>query len=68
LPGLRQLVLLYDQVERGEFQRMPELRLQMESYGITPKGQQDRRWKKPEAPATSAAKPTRYGQLRAVEA
>jgi hypothetical protein len=47
LPGLRQLVRLYDQVERNEFQRASELRLQMDTYGITPKGQQDRRWKRP---------------------
>jgi hypothetical protein len=47
LPGLRQLVRLYDQVERNEFQRASELRLQMDTYGITPKGQQDRRWMRP---------------------
>ena len=47
LPGLRQLIRLYDQVERGEFQRASELRLQMDTYGITPKGQQDRRWTRP---------------------
>jgi hypothetical protein len=47
LPGLRQCVRLYDQVERGEFQRSSELRLTMDTYGITPKGQQDRRWKPP---------------------
>jgi hypothetical protein len=47
LPGLRQLVRLYDQVERGKFERAAELRLQMDTYGITPKGQQDRRWQKP---------------------
>jgi hypothetical protein len=47
LPGLRQLIRLYDQVERGEFQRAGELRLQMDTYGITPKGQQDRRWRPP---------------------
>lgn len=47
LPGLRQVIRLYDQVERGEFQRASELRLQMDTYGITPKGQQDRRWKAP---------------------
>jgi len=47
LPGLRQLVRLYDQVERNEFQRASELRLQMDTYGITPKGQQDRRWVRP---------------------
>ncbi|SRR6266508_355795 len=47
LPGLRQVVRIYDQVERGEFQRASELRLQMDTYGITPKGQQDRRWAPP---------------------
>lgn len=50
LPGLRRVVLLYDQVERGEFQRSTELRLMMDTYGITPKGQQDRHWVKPDAP------------------
>lgn len=55
LPGLRQVIRLYDQVERGEFQRANELRLQMDTYGITPKGQQDRRWEPPsqEKPAAS---------------
>jgi hypothetical protein len=48
LPGLRQVIRVYDQVERGEFQRANELRLQMDTYGITPKGQQDRRWVRPE--------------------
>jgi len=47
LPGLRHLIRLYDQVERGEFQRSTELRLGMDTYGITPKGQQDRRWAPP---------------------
>lgn len=50
LPALRQLVRLYDQVERNEFHRHAELRMMMDTYGITPKGQQDRRWK----PAQSA--------------
>jgi hypothetical protein len=49
LPGLRQVIRLYDQVERGEFQRSGELRLEMDTYGITPKGQQDRRWQPPAA-------------------
>lgn len=44
VPALRHLVRLYDQVERGEYQRHAELRLAMDTYGITPKGQQDRRW------------------------
>jgi hypothetical protein len=47
LPGLRQLIRLYDQVEREEFQRAAELRLQMTAYGITPEGQQKRHWKPP---------------------
>lgn len=47
LPGLRQVARLYDQVERGEFQRSSELRLAMDTYGMTPKGQQDRRWERP---------------------
>ena len=51
LPGLEVVVLLYDQVRRGEHQRANELRLQMDTYGITPKGQQDRRWKRPEPDA-----------------
>jgi hypothetical protein len=70
LPGLRQLVRTYDQVERNEFQRGPELRMLMDTYGITPKGQQDRRWQKPKdepAPVeetTTEGSP--YGHLRAV--
>lgn len=72
LPGLRILVKLYDQCERGEYQRASELRLQMDTYGITPKGQQDRRWA-PEAPVESSKAPeapvaSRYGHLRAVGA
>lgn len=70
LPGLRQLVRLYDQVERGEFQRAGELRLTMDTYGCTPKGQQDRRWKQPEEPAPAVERKgsgvSRYGHLRAV--
>ena len=56
LPGLRQVIRIYDQVERGEFQRANELRLQMDTYGITPKGQQDRRWKRPSAEQPAEAK------------
>lgn len=68
LPGLRRVILLYDQVERGEFQRSGELRLLMDTYGITPKGQQDRRWSRPAAavgPAPVVATGT-YGHLRSV--
>lgn len=70
LPGLRVVIATYDQVERGEFQRGPELRMLMDTYGITPKGQQDRRWQAPkpeETPVTEApAAGGRYGHLKAV--
>lgn len=71
LPALRQLIRLYDQVERGEFQRHGELRIAMDTFGITPKGQQDRRWQPPKAAETpevavGEGRPSRYGQLRAV--
>jgi hypothetical protein len=70
LPGLRQVVRLYDEVERGEFQRAGELRLQMDTYGITPKGQQDRRWAKPKTdePMQPTGKPpsSRYAHLKVV--
>ena len=72
LPGLRQLIRLYDQVERGEFQRAAELRLQMDTYGITPKGQQDRHWTRPKAEEVPQSQPQRrqgddpYAHLRVV--
>lgn len=44
IPALRQVIRLYDQVEREQWQRASELRLQMEAFGITPKGQLERRW------------------------
>jgi hypothetical protein len=69
LPGLRQLIRVYDQVERGEFQRSGELRLEMDTYGITPKGQQDRRWAKPveDTPvATTKVRPIKPRKLRAL--
>lgn len=48
LPGLRLVIRLYDRVARGDVRRLGELRQLMDSYGITPKGQQDRRWLRPE--------------------
>jgi hypothetical protein len=76
LPGLRTVVRLYDQVERGEFVRAGELRQQMDNYGITPKGQQDRRWRAPKyqdpsgEPAPDAGKvigSDRWADLRVVD-
>lgn len=68
LPGLRTLIRVYDQVERGEFQRAAELRLQMDTYGITPKGQQDRRWKPAveDEPGKLVGRISRYDHLRTV--
>jgi hypothetical protein len=69
LPGLRQLIRLYDQVERGEFVRATELRLGMDTYGITPKGQQDRRWSPPDegaGPVSGATPAGRYAHLKVV--
>lgn len=70
LPGLRKVIGLYDATERGDLQRSAELRMMMDNYGITPKGQQDRRWVRPkdEQPATQQpAQPIDpYGHLRVV--
>ena len=69
LPGLRLLAVTYDQVMRGEFQRGPELRMLLDGYGITPKGQQDRRWTPPKAedkPVAAADPNDPYARLRAV--
>jgi hypothetical protein len=68
LPAIRQLIRLYDQVERGEYQRHGEMRLMLDTYGISPKGQQDRRWLAPaEGAVPSQEKPaSRYRSLRVV--
>lgn len=73
LPGLRLVARLYNAVEGGDLARAAELRLEMDGYGITPKGQQDRRWSPPSADevdaemapaADEAAGP--YGHLKVV--
>ena len=68
VPGLRQLIRLYDQVERGEYQRHGEMRMMMDNYGITPKGQQDRRWLPPKDEERPEQKPAEsaYRKLRVV--
>jgi len=72
LPGLRKVVLLYDATERGELHRSGELRMSMDVYGISPKGQQDRRWAAPKVDdvpvktETPAATDPRFARLRAV--
>lgn len=74
LPSLRQLVRLYDAVERGDLVRATELRLAQDTWGITPKGQQDRRWSPPkpadtpvQGAAPAEAPGSRYGHLRSVQ-
>jgi hypothetical protein len=49
VPVLRQIIRIFDAVERGvaSSSDRTELRQLMDSYGITPKGQQDRRWTPP---------------------
>ena len=56
LPMLRQVVRLYDKAERDDASsaERSELRQLCDSYGITLKGQQDRRWKRPEGLITDA--------------
>jgi hypothetical protein len=72
LPGLETVILLFDQVQRGEYHRAAELRLEMDGYGITPKGQQQLRWKRPEPKKPESEVPRRavgegrYGHLRSL--
>jgi hypothetical protein len=70
LPGLRKVVQLYDATERGELHRSAELRMSMDNYGITPKGQQDRRWQRPKpedvVPVPDVPSTGKYARLRSV--
>lgn len=71
LPGLRIVIRMYDEVERGEFTRASELRQLLDNYGITPKGQQDRRWSAPKeesspSPKRQPASGDLYAHLKAV--
>ncbi len=72
LPGLRIVIRLYDEVERGEFSRATELRQMLDNYGITPKGQQDRHWQRPKQEDTSSQSqhkrdvPDRYAHLKVI--
>ena len=72
LPALRTVVRLYDAVERGELQRAPELRQQMDAFGVTPKGRQVLRWLPPLDDARGGSDASvgggRYGHLRDVSA
>ncbi len=71
LPALHQLIQLFDLIERGvtPASARGELRIQMDTFGLTPKGRQDRRWLPPleeaEAPGR-ASRSGRYDHLRVV--
>jgi hypothetical protein len=47
VPQLRLVIRLWDRVHRGDIKRLAELRQLMDSFGLTPKGQMDRRWERP---------------------
>lgn len=68
LAGLRVVIRIYDQVERGNFGLHKELRQWSDTFGITPKGQMDRRWHRPgpaETPSSpSQPPPSTYQRLR----
>ncbi len=68
LPGLRKVINLYDATERGELIRSAELRMSMDGYGITPKGQQDRRWTRPKPDERAPEQPVsdKYARLKSV--
>jgi hypothetical protein len=73
LPILRQIVALYDEIERKQASaaQLTQFRQLLDSYGITPKGQQDRRWTRPKAEASKVETEQEpagklYGHLRAV--
>ena len=74
LPMLRQIVKLFAAIDAGRDRTgmRTEFRQLADSYGITPKGQQDRRWVRPKAaepePVTSDVAPAAglYRHLRSV--
>jgi hypothetical protein len=54
VPLLAFVIRLYDRVLRGEDRLLPELRRWLDTYGLTPKGRQDRRWSPPAPPAPTS--------------
>jgi hypothetical protein len=61
VPQLKLVIRLWDRVHRGDIRRLGELRQLMDSFGITPKGQMDRRWERPAPPKP----PSMLDRLRA---
>src|SRR6478752_917709 len=50
VPQLKLVIRLWDRVHRGDIKRLGELRQLMDSFGLTAKGQMDRRWERPKPP------------------
>ncbi len=72
LPLLRLTISLYDKVERGSCTAAErgELRLLLDGYGLTKKGQQDRRWRPPsetQRPSLEGLIPSRYAHLTVID-
>ncbi len=68
LPGLRVVIRLYDAVERGRYGLAGELRLWLDTFGASPKGAMDRRWRRPEvAEPPQKAPRDSYRHLKVVE-
>ncbi len=68
LPQLEIMALLHDAVARGVLVRAGELRLWLNSYGLTISGQVDRRWLAPsDAPVIAEREPSPYRHLHAVK-
>ena len=71
LPNLRLIIKLWARADSGKAtgSERSELRQLMDSYGITRKGQQDRRWSAPEIPndtTAPGAPESRYAHLQVV--
>jgi hypothetical protein len=67
VPGIRIVVRLFDEVERGNYQRAGEWRQWADTYGITPKGAMERRWLPAAArPNETEPPPARYGHIHAL--
>jgi hypothetical protein len=70
LPGLHMVAFVHNAVMTGDARMAGELRLQMDGYGLTPRGRLSLRWAppksgNPEAPADTAD-PSPYSHLRSL--
>lgn len=68
--ALEQLATLHHDLERGKISLAGEVRLRMDSLGLTQKGKRDFRWRivEPAAEKPAAARSSRRGNLRVVGA